>query len=133
MKSADRSTPGRRQPRRRRSFRESVDGPFLAAVALVRQLWESHRLRRSGLFDVGYYLLRYPDVAATGVDPVFHFVRYGASEGRDPSPTFSTARYVAAHPEIALTAENPLLHFARTLEMESRSGAEPVAVPRRGI
>lgn len=38
----------------------------------------------SGQFDPGWYLQRYPDVAASGMDPLLHFVRYGQKEGRKP-------------------------------------------------
>ena len=33
-----------------------------------------------------WYLSRYPDVAASGSEPLHHFVHYGAAEGRDPEP-----------------------------------------------
>lgn len=36
-------------------------------------------------FDAAWYLLRYPDVAASGMDPYQHYVLAGKSEGRLPS------------------------------------------------
>ena len=39
-------------------------------------------LKRSGLFDSQWYLSHYPDVSEAGLDPAFHFVRFGAAEGR---------------------------------------------------
>lgn len=71
-------------------------------------------LRKSGLFDEAWYLNRYPDVAREGLDPIEHYVRYGAYEGRDPSPTFQTKRYTQAHPETERLEINPLVHFAKT-------------------
>jgi hypothetical protein len=38
-------------------------------------------------FDREAYLSRNPDVASEGVDPVFHFVKFGRHEGREA--TFS--------------------------------------------
>lgn len=39
----------------------------------------------SGLFDPQWYLKEYPDVAASGLDPVVHYVRFGEKEGRRPA------------------------------------------------
>lgn len=39
-------------------------------------------LARTGLFDDNFYREAYPDVAAAGLDPLTHFVRFGAREGR---------------------------------------------------
>jgi glycosyltransferase involved in cell wall biosynthesis len=47
------------------------------------------------LFDPDFYLARYPDVAASGSNPLVHYVRHGATEGRDPCPFFDTAHYVS--------------------------------------
>jgi GT2 family glycosyltransferase/glycosyltransferase involved in cell wall biosynthesis len=67
---------------------------------------------RSGLFDGHWYLQSNPDVAIAGFDPLCHYIMYGASEGRDPSPKFSTRGYLAANPDAANSGLNPLLHFA---------------------
>jgi len=50
------------------------------------------------LFDAKYYLESYPDVAASGVDPFWHFVRRGAFEGRNPCPLFDTNFYLSQCP-----------------------------------
>ncbi|MDP2124947.1 MAG: hypothetical protein Q8J92_11255, partial [Parvibaculum sp.] len=42
-------------------------------------------LRQSGIFDAEWYARAYPDVAAAGIDPLRHFVQYGAAEGRAPN------------------------------------------------
>ncbi len=36
-------------------------------------------------FDPAYYLRENPDVALSGVDPLYHYIRYGRVEGRLPS------------------------------------------------
>lgn len=41
------------------------------------------RLCRRGLFDGAAYLGRYPDVAASKMDPLTHYLRHGMSEGRE--------------------------------------------------
>ena len=42
-------------------------------------------VRRSGLFDASWYLEHYPDVAQAGIDPIKHYVLFGAREGRLPN------------------------------------------------
>ena len=50
-------------------------------------------IRNSGLFDADYYCARSPDVAASGLDPVDHYLQIGAAQGYDPSPLFDTGYY----------------------------------------
>ena len=54
---------------------------------------DSDLIRNSGLFDAEYYRARYPDAAASGLDPVDHYLRIGAAKGYDPSPLFDTGYY----------------------------------------
>lgn len=66
-------------------------------------------LQGSALFDADWYRDRYPDVAMTGLDPLDHYLRYGAVLERPAGPFFDTGRYVRRHdpdPEIP-----PLVHF----------------------
>ncbi|MBC7803462.1 MAG: hypothetical protein H7Y16_06245 [Candidatus Parcubacteria bacterium] len=65
----------------------------------------------SGLFDRSWYLARYPDVATERIDPVLHYMRHGAAEGRDPGPRFSTRWYLERHADVAEAGVNPLLHY----------------------
>lgn len=73
---------------------------------------------RSALFDRQWYLGRYPDVGAQGIDPVAHYLAYGAREGRDPSGAFSTSGYLARYPDVA--SHNPLIHYLRYGRGEGR-------------
>jgi hypothetical protein len=50
-------------------------------------------IRRSGLFDEAWYLVRNPDVAASGMNPIKHYLEVGAERGRDPHPLFETVFY----------------------------------------
>jgi hypothetical protein len=54
---------------------------------------EAALIRASGLFDVDYYCERYPDVAASGLDPIDHYLRVGAALGYNPNPLFDTNHY----------------------------------------
>lgn len=50
-------------------------------------------IAKSDLFDADWYERRNPDVADWGLNPVRHYIAYGAAEGRDPSPKFDTSWY----------------------------------------
>lgn len=47
-----------------------------------RMRWEQRRLLRKGLFDAESYLSRYPDVSASGMNPLRHYILHGISENR---------------------------------------------------
>jgi hypothetical protein len=62
----------------------------------LQQHWKACSVAASGAFDAVWYARRYPDVAASRIDPVMHFVRFGAAEGRDPAPSLSTQAHLHA-------------------------------------
>ena len=68
-------------------------------------------LRKSSAFDVDWYLTQYPDVAESGVDPVKHYLEFGAWEGRFPNPYFDSGRYLSANPDVKEARINPLVHY----------------------
>ncbi|HKP24118.1 MAG TPA: sulfotransferase [Dongiaceae bacterium] len=61
----------------------------------LHQHLDAATIALSGGFDAQWYRQRYPDLTGTE-DPLMHFVRYGASEGRDPSPSYPTSRNLRA-------------------------------------
>ena len=65
----------------------------------------------SPLFDSGWYLSKYPEVAASGVNPLAHYIAYGAAEGRDPGPLFDTDWYLSKYSDVAVSRVNPLAHY----------------------
>ncbi len=52
----------------------------------------------SGLFDATWYRERYPDVGRSNVDPLVHYLKWGAHEGRDPHPLFASSFYLQSEP-----------------------------------
>lgn len=68
-------------------------------------------IRESGLFDELWYLQNNSDVCALDTDPVVHYVRSGAAQGRNPTPWFSTVDYLACNPDVARSAINPFFHY----------------------
>ena len=83
---------------------------------------EMRELRRSGLFDAAWYTARYRDVGRSGMDPLYHYLRYGGFEGRDPNPDFNSDWYSQTYLTVAGARVNPLLDYVRT---GSKSGHDP--------
>lgn len=81
---------------------------LLRKIPLLGKGIDRMLIMESGLFDSGYYLERYPDVAT---DPLCHYLRHGALEMRDPSPFFRTRYYLEENPDVAAAGINPLIHF----------------------
>lgn len=74
-----------------------------------QQHLEIELIESSGEFDVTYYLSKYPDVASSGINPIQHYVYYGAAEGRNPNAKFSTRDY---QKKLNLSgAENPFATY----------------------
>ena len=103
-------------PKSTRTIRTRRTNPLLHYVrnggsrdALEREM--RRLINDSGLFNPSWYLERYPDLAAAGVDPLDHYLRQGASELRDPSPYFSAKRYAREHGYHSWAATNPLVDF----------------------
>jgi len=79
----------------------------------LKRLYWRCRLWREPLpqgFDGQWYRRRYPDVAAAGIEPRLHYLRFGRREGRDPSAHFSASGYRLTCPDAA-NAKDPLLHY----------------------
>lgn len=77
-------------------------------------------ITNSEFFDANWYVKTYPDVAQSGMDPVAHFLRFGARLKRDPSPRFKTAAYLTAYRDVLKSGINPLLHYHRHGQGEGR-------------
>ncbi|QKC93902.1 glycoside hydrolase family 99-like domain-containing protein [Mesorhizobium sp. NZP2298] len=82
------------------------------------RIWQ--RIRASGLFDEPWYLAQNLDVAASGTDPILHYIDHGAAEHRNPNRDFDTEFYLARYPDVALAAINPLDHFILVGKNENR-------------
>lgn len=76
-------------------------------------------------FDADFYLLHYPQVAEAGVDPVDHYLKFGAAEGHDPSPDFSTRYYLEMNPDLAGSGVNPFWHYLSSGKAEGRDPRHP--------
>jgi len=89
-------------------------------LLLVRphHLRDAYLTAASGLLDEAYYRGRYPDVAASRMRALMHFVLHGSSEGRHPHPFFDTTWYLSTAPDVASRRANPLMHFLKYGHLE---------------
>jgi hypothetical protein len=72
------------------------------------------------LFDPAFYLRKYPDVAAAGVNPLLHYLKHGAAELRQPHPLFDPGFYLDRNPDVRRAGLNPLVHYVRHGAAEDR-------------
>ncbi|WP_375271318.1 calcium-binding protein [Sphingomonas sp.] len=75
-------------------------------------------------FDRDFYLRTNPDVAAAGVDPYQHFLRFGWRERRNPNILFDTRYYLDTNPDVAAAQVDPLSHY---MNFGWREGRDPSA------
>jgi GT2 family glycosyltransferase/glycosyltransferase involved in cell wall biosynthesis len=95
---------------------DSLSADELAVIAnreIDKKSADRHALliQSSGMFDRNWYLKEYPDVKDNGIDPIFHYVKFGSKENRNPSPDFNTKWYVQNYPDVARSGINPLEHY----------------------
>jgi hypothetical protein len=94
-------------------------------MSVFRFLPFMRAFRHIPLFDRAFYLRKYPDLAAAGVNPLLHYVRYGAAEGRKPHPLFDPEYYLRRYPELRGNT-NPLLHFLEHSRANPQTNPHPL-------
>jgi hypothetical protein len=77
-------------------------------------------IKKSGLFDEEYYLRAYPDVRKADIDPLWHFVKFGWREGRNPSKDFDLNYYLTIYPDVKEAGINPVVHYVKWGKKEGR-------------
>lgn len=87
---------------------------------MIKWIYYYFLIRRSGLFDSGYYLKNYQDVRKADVNPLWHFVRLGWKEGRNPSSIFDTNFYMRNNWDVRQLNVNPLIHYIKFGKEEGR-------------
>lgn len=103
-------------------IKASQPKPKSKVAAKKRKLQRDVRkLKASSLFDAEWYLMTHADVAQENMDPAEHYIKFGAAEGRDPSPHFNTGWYLQVNPDVAESAINPLIHFMEHGRAEGRA------------
>jgi hypothetical protein len=88
-----------------------------------RQIRSNQKLiANSLLFDRDFYLAQCPQLAASGVDPIYHYLQYGAAEGHDPNPLFDSDWYLRCFPGVWAERINPLVDY---IEHGATEGRDP--------
>jgi glycosyltransferase involved in cell wall biosynthesis len=77
-------------------------------------------IKKSGLFDMSYYLDQNPDVANSKMNPLAHYLKYGWKEGRSPSQNFETSNYWKQNPEISERKIDPLSEYLNDCKKEGK-------------
>ena len=81
---------------------------------LQENIWLCNNVttKETALFDAQWYLDVNPDVAASNLHPLVHYLCWGANEGRAPHPLFDPRFYLSTYPEAAIGAgANALRHY----------------------
>ena len=77
-------------------------------------------IARSKLFDGKWYLEHNPDVKASGIDPIVHYISHGWKEDRECTPYFDGDEYLKMNPDVAQAGMNPLVHWLLHGQYENR-------------
>jgi GT2 family glycosyltransferase len=95
----------------------------MLARAISQPKWlgeQLEELRRSRLFDEGYYGAHNNQALQSGIDPLSHYLLFGGFEGRAPNPHFDSKWYLETYPDVARDGLNPLVHYVRSGIAEGR-------------
>ncbi|PFG08986.1 hypothetical protein [Marinobacter sp. LV10MA510-1] len=90
-----------------------------AAADKIQQ--QKSEIESSGLFDETWYLEYHQDVAEAGLNPIEHYLKIGAYEGRNPSESFDTTWYLIYYRDVTESGLNPLVHYLRYGQNEERA------------
>ena len=105
-----------------RAFRLQAGMPLRLGSSLAkfqrdwRQMHTGHPL-----FDVRWYLKTYADSAASGENPLVHFVVHGRHQGRMPNQYFSPQWYLKQYTDVAVAGWEPVQHYFEHGAAEGRS------------
>lgn len=81
---------------------------------------KANKIKASEVFDAIYYNTHNSDVGTSKMLPEIHYVLYGAYEGRNPSPSFSTINYISKYHDVAVWGGIPLIHYIEYGAAENR-------------
>jgi O-antigen biosynthesis protein len=79
-------------------------------------------VRKSGLFDGGYYTETCGPVRPKLLAPIAHFLVEGGAAGFSPHPLFDSDWYLTENPDVKAKSANPLVHY---LLRGARQGFDP--------
>jgi hypothetical protein len=100
--------------------------PEAAAAGLDPLTYYLSRWRECGaklpvpVFRRHWYIAQYLDAKNLKMDPLVHYLKVGAAEGKNPNPLFESEWYAHRNPDVAALKENPLVHYLRRGAAEGR-------------
>jgi GT2 family glycosyltransferase len=103
-------------------FGRAIVDPGSPLAELMAILGSVSLIDASLLFERDWYLETYRDVAASGGDPLLHYLMHGVAEGRNPNRLFDTRWYLSAYPQVKSERTNPLVHYVLR---GAKSGYDP--------
>ncbi|MDR2967426.1 MAG: glycosyltransferase family 2 protein [Methanobacteriaceae archaeon] len=66
---------------------------------------------KSKKFDLTLYKKKYPEVEKMSMDPIMHYLEYGAKKNYNPSINFQTKWYIEKYQDVSNTNMNPFAHY----------------------
>ena len=84
----------------------------------------------SELFDAHWYRSTQVSGFSKLMDPLWHYLDHGATQGLDPSPWFDTSHYVHTNHDVRSSGLNPLFHYLEYGIEERRSPLRSVIQTR---
>lgn len=91
---------------------------------MLGHIFDYYIIRVTHSFDRYYYLKENEEIRKGDIDPLWHFVRNGWREYRNPSIHFDTSYYLDVNPEIHRDNINPLIHYIWVGKWEGRKPFE---------
>jgi len=103
------------------AFPVILEKPEIDGGASTNLITDMIILAESGLFDAGWYRTYYSDLRHIKDDMLFHFIRHGTREGRQPNQVFQTNWYRDLHNK-RIKDQNPVIYYITT---GARLGHDP--------
>lgn len=100
-----------RYPEVRNSLAVQDMGPRLGAISEYVENGARIGKWPCQAFDTSFYMSRYPDVAASRINPLLHYCEFGGRELRNPCADFDAFAYCALYMDCEVTAGSPLEHL----------------------
>ncbi|MGB4595470.1 MAG: glycosyltransferase, partial [Anaerolineaceae bacterium] len=99
----------------------------------MKQIVKDHfiyqKIKNSGLFDPIFYYSAYDDVRLAETDPLWHYIKFGWKEGRNPSDNFNTNFYLEQYADVKRDGINPLYHYLKYGLREQRLPVASLDMP----
>jgi len=107
------------------NLRESREQKLKKKEKIIRLFYQNtfckkdyQLLKASDLFSEEYYLSESNDLK--NIDPIRHYLLFGAMEGRNPSEKFDTYFYLKNNKDLLNSTINPLVHYIKFGKSENR-------------